>query len=270
MDVQSVSGSTQVAQHNINKVSALMSRAEYQRHRLGILKKENPVDFAKRQEAKKAYDRAKYHENKNKNPETHAEKLKRITEVQRARREKNNNPAVNSARRARDLKAHKAKYNDMKNNNPAAYAEWLKKKNEYLKAHRAQKKRKEIAIDLEFDPNVFDSDVDSDTELGSEWDFEWDPNKDVSGSASAADQQPFNSELYYPQGPQVNSYLESDEALQRDQPFGGKIKSLGLTIKRKYNNKKSIKRKRHKINKRLTIKHNNKKRRKTIKIRKTK
>lgn len=190
---QGISGSSQVADHNINEgANKPKSRAEYHKKRAATLKKENPI--------------------------AHAANL--------ARKYKGN---INR---------------------------------KILEKFRAQQKKdialkKEIAQNLDFDPNVFDSDVDfdvvsdvsaaqaaDDTNFGSELDsneldFEWDLNKDVSGSAQLAS--------------------------AADQPFGGKIKSFGLTIKRKHNNKKSIKRKRHKINKRLTIKHNNKKRRKTRK-----
>jgi len=168
-------------------------------------------------------------------------------------------------------KYHRKRLDTLKKN-PEAYAEKTAKnrryreKLEFLKGFREQQKKdialkKEIAQNLNFNPNVFDSDVDSETELGSEWDFEWDPDKDVR-LAQAADPPQFNTELYYPQGPQgaqVNSYLESEEALGYNPHSGGKIKSFGLTIKRK----------RPKLKKRVTIKHN-KKRRKTRKTRKTK
>ena len=164
------------------------------------------------------------------------------------------------------------KLTNLKNENPEAYAvkraqnSRYRKNLEFLKGFREQQKKditlkKEIAQNLDFNPNVFDSDVDSETELGSEWDFEWDPDKDVQ-LAQAADPPQFNTELYYPQGPQGaqgNSYLESEEALGYKPHSGGKIKSFGLTIKRK----------RPKLKKRVTIKHN-KKRRKTRKTRKTK
>jgi hypothetical protein len=172
-------------------------------------------------------------------------------------------------------KYHRKRLDTLKKN-PEAYAEKTAKnrryreKLEFLKKFREQQKKdialkKEIAQNLNFNPNVFDSDVDSESELGSEWDFEWDPDKDVQ-LAQAADPTQFNRELYYPQGSQgpqgaqVNSYLESEEALGYNPHSGGKIKSFGLTIKRK----------RPKLKKRVTIKHNNKKRRKTMKTRKTK
>lgn len=242
----------------------------------------NPVAYAVELNRAAEAKREKYQTNKTINPAAHAANIQSINA---ARYEKNkNNSAAYAEQLKRDAEAHLAEYTNRKNNNPVAHAEWLKKRREF----RAQKKKenmdlflpKGVPLDLEFDSNVFDKDVsgsaqaadtnfDSDSELGSEWDFDTDFDKDVLGSAqaaSAADLQPFNTELYYPQGPQVNSYLETEEALGYNRHSGGKIKSFDLTIKRKHNNKKSIKRKRHKINKQVTIKPNNKKRRKTRKI----
>ena len=122
---------------------------------------------------------------------------------------------------------HRKKLDTLKKEKPKVYAEKLaqnkinRKNLEILKSFRAQQKKdialkKEIAQNLDFDPNVFDSDVSeaadvsaaeaaADTNFDSEldgWVFELDPNKDESGSAQLAS--------------------------ATDHPFGGKIKSFGL------------------------------------------